>query len=719
MSYRLIICEKPMIAKSIKEAIGGSFANNDNCFENEDYRIIWAFGHLLTLKDPEDYDDRYKKWSTDDLPIYFNDWGRKVKKGHSARVKQIVGLMKDASCVINAGDIDEEGQNLVDELIDWGKYKGKVYRLDTSDTTISAIKKALNNLSDNDLYVKDGISAYARQVADIIFGYNLTRFYSCKNNNVFSVGRVQTCTLSLVCQRYLDIKNFKKNYFYELFANVFVNGVNIKTKFIPDKENSNLEDGIFLNDSYLKDIQVQISNSNKPCIISKKTQKESPPLPFNINKLNSYCNKHFGYNPTQVMKITQDLREKYSAITYNRSDCQYLSSEHYAEAPEVISSVCQNLNINNNFDTGIKSRCFNDANITAHFAIIPTNNHVDVNKFTKEEENVYKAICDFYLIQFMPKAIKEKTTLKVDINDKEYLSASSVSVVEQGYLCVLSNSKNEDESNENIKELSKLNEGSYDSTINNCNIEKKETKPLKPFNKTTLFNAMGCISKYVTDPEIKELLLLKDKDKKGENGSIGTVATRTAIIERLIEVGYLVEIQYTNKKKILAPTEKGLAFYKVIPDEIKQPNLTAKWWVIQEDIKEGKAVPKDLEDNVLSFIRNIINNSDGIIDYKAESKELCKCPNCDGTLKKGKFGVYCDKKCGFNLKHVFGKPITDEQLIDLCNGKRVFVKGIKKKSGKGTFSAYAVPKEIVKKSYKNKKGEDVIVYQFDFGMEFK
>ncbi len=716
--HKLVICEKPMIAKAIAEALGGNCINKNNCYEIMDYKIIWAFGHLLTLKDPEDYDDKYKSWNINDLPIYFDNWGRKVKKGNSARVKQIVSLMKEASVIINAGDIDEEGQNLVDELIEWGRYNGKVLRLDTSDTSINAIKKALNNLEDNDLYVKDGISAYARQVADIIFGYNLTRFYSCKNNNIFSVGRVQTATFSLVCQRYYDIKNFKKNYYYELFSDVNVNNCIIRTKFVPDKENVNLTDGMFLDDSYLKEISNDINNKKTSCEIVKKIQNEAPPLPFNINKLNSYCHKHFGYNPKQVMSITQNLREKYSAITYNRSDCQYLSEEHYKEAPGVISAILDNLDINCNLDMSIKSRCFNDSNITAHFAIIPTNNQIDVSKLSSEELNVYKAICDYYLIQFMPKAVKEKTILQIKIKEGECLSASSVLVKRQGYLQLLKNNANNDAKDENIKELSALQEGRCECLIQSCNIEKKETKPLKPFSKTTLFNAMGCIAKYVTDPNVKELLVLKDKGKKGENGSIGTVATRTAIIERLLEVGYLEEKQQ-NKNKILIPTEKGLAFYKVLPDSIKQPNLTAQWWVIQENIKEGKATTKDLELDVLDFVKNIIENNDGVINYEGTNGVICKCPKCKGDIVKGKYGAYCKSQCGFSQKYVFGKEISESQLKQICSGNRILIKGIKKKSGNDTFDAYAVPKALVKKEFVNKKGDNCVRYEFVFDMEFK
>lgn len=717
MSYTLVICEKPMIAKAIKEALSCKFTNKDNCYVNDDYCIIWAFGHLLTLKDPEDYDIKYKKWNLSDLPIYFDNWGRKIKKGNSARVKQIVSLMKDASSIINAGDIDEEGQNLIDELIEWGRYKGNVYRLDTSDTSVSAIKKALNNLEDNDDYVNDGVSAYARQVADIIFGYNLSRFYSCVNNSVFSVGRVQTATLSLVCQRYLSIKNFKKNYFYELYADVNINNSCIKAKYIPAKDNIELTDGMFLSDDYLIKVVGSFNNTKKECVISKKTLKEAPPLPFNINKLNSYCNKHFGYSPKQVMSITQNLREKYSAITYNRSDCQYLSSEHFKEAPDVINRVCSNLGIDNSFDSSIKSRCFNDDNITAHFAIIPTNNKVDLSALSSEEKNVYVAISNYYLAQFLPKAIKEKTILTVNLDNNDSFSVSSVNVLDKGYLSLLSNSTNDKE--KNIKELSSIAEGKYDSLINNCQIEEKETKPLKPFSKTTLFNAMGCISKYVTDNEVKELLLLKDKGKKGENGSIGTVATRTGIIERLIEVGYLEE-KKVKKDKILEPTEKGLAFYNVIPDEIRQPNLTAKWWVIQEDIKEGKAKPLDLWNNVLDFVNDLFEKSDGKIDFDSDKNtELCKCPNCDGMIVKGKYGAYCNKKCGFSQKYVFGKQITDNQLVDICNGKKILIKGIKKKNGKGTFDAYAIPKDIVINEYKNKAGDIVKGYSYYFDMEFK
>ena len=724
----LVIAEKPSLGRDIAAALPGKATTKDGCIYKGEYVVTWVFGHMLTFKDPEDYDESYKTWELSHLPIYFDNWGQKISKdsGKKAgqvskrvRVKQIGDLLKNADMVIHAGDPDEEGQLLVDELLRWFKYKGPVKRLDTGNTVLPAMQKALKQMHDNTKYVNEGYSAYARALADFIVGINMTRYFSIKNNKFLSVGRVQTPTLGMVVARDLAIEGHKKITYYELYANLRVSGKEIKCLFNTFKDNPALSDGRFLDKEYLlkKASEIQGKHFTK-VLISKKAEKENPPLPFNLVKLQSYCGSEWGYSPSEVMGITQRLREEHKAITYNRSDCQYLSDEHFAEAPGVIAAVSGNLGYNASvYNPKIKSRCFNSANITAHFAIIPTLTRFDLNCLSEKERNVYTIIANYYLAQFLPSAVKEKTSLLIELPKGESLVASSTIVQSKGFMDLLPSKKAPEHSG-----LSDLPEGIYPGSVIGTEIKQQETKPLSRYTKSTLNEDMTRIAKYVDDPEVKRLLLLKDKDKKGENGSIGTSATRSAIIDILIKRGYIVE-----KGRALISTPLGREFYQMLPDEIKKADMTARWWAMQEDIRSGEQDYIYLVESVLETVRDIISGrcacatvSSGnvfggskstqaasgapargyadsagefgnhkIVLPPSEGRFIGPCPKCGSdVVEKEKFYGCVNRNCGFALwkndKFLAsqGKKMTVTLARAFLNKKRALVKGLIGRSGR-------------------------------------
>ena len=686
--------------------------------------IVWCSGHLLALMNPEDYDERYKKWDIADLPIFFEDWKVKIPKENYKRVQQIGKLIKQAAVIVNCGDVDEEGQLLVDEILRYFHYSGPCKRLDTANTTAEALKKALKSMKDNKEYENDGWSAYARMVSDMLFGVNLSRFYTKSYNTLLPVGRVQTPTLGMVVMCDLAIESHSKQYYYSLNAMVNIPGLAIKMKFVPKKDLAELTEGRFLSDAYLKSVSTVLKGKTENFTVNKQKVKLLPPLPFNLTELNNYCGKSWGYNPDKVMKITQSLRDNYSAITYNRSDCQYLSMEHHKEAPKTISMIEKNLGISaGGFDTSLVSKCFNDANITAHFAIIPTAENVDKSKLTQEEANVYEIICLYYLIQFMPACIKEKTKIFVPVNFQGEnigeLELTETKILSPGFLSLL----NTDDSKEEVESSSvcELPEGTYKGNILECSISKNETKPPKRYTQTSLYDDMTKISKYVDDPKIKKLLLEKDKGKKGENGSIGTSATRAEIIKKLIDRGFIEE-RKEGKRNVLVTTDKGRNFYRMLPDSVKKADTTALWWVVQEDIKKGVCSHKHLTSMVLDTVKEVImaplSSEVSVADFSQQSKVICQCPSCKGDIVSGKFGPYCKEKCGFRLSQVFGKKVTEKQYISLCEGKKTKVTGIPKNSGDGTFTAYAVPEGIEDFSYE-KDGRTITGKQLKCTMVFK
>ncbi|MBE6035569.1 MAG: type IA DNA topoisomerase [Clostridiales bacterium] len=731
----LYLAEKKVLAEAIAEALPGAAQSTGGVIYKGDNVITWLSGHLLALKDPEDYNPDFKKWDLSVLPLYFPNWENKPGKGNEERVKQIGELIKKADTIVNCGDVDEEGQLLVDEMLRWFNYNGVCKRLDTANTTIPALKKALSRMKDNSEMENDGYSAYARQVSDMLFGINLTRYYSKKYNALLTVGRVQTPTLGLVVNRDLQIESHKKVFYYTLNGMLTVADNRFSIKYTPEKDLPELTDGKFLSDVFLREIVTDFSGKTLSYTVKKERQKKSAPLPYNLTELNKDCGKKWGYNPDRVMRITQSLRDDFSAITYNRSDCQYLSTEHFREAPGTIKAACKNLSIDaTQFDSSIKSRAFNDANITAHFAIIPTETDVDVAKLSTEQKNVYELICRQYLAQFMPQCVEEKTNIMtpLSLNGKSIgkFEGTETVIISPGYLAFLKPEKaiekKDDEDSaedENAIGLSNLNPGKYDGIISSekdFRIDKKVTKPPQRYTQTDLYDDMTRISKYVDDPAIKRLLEEKDKDKKGENGSIGTSATRAEIITKLIKNGYLEE-QDTGKKKILISTAKGRTFYKMLPESIKKADTTALWWVIQEDIKAGRKPYNALIEKVLETVTKVVNGSIAPSEdtdmsklVQSNDKPLCKCPSCKGDIIKGKFGPYCKQKCGFVMGMVCGKKVNETEFVYLCQGKKVMMRGLKKKAG-GTFDAYVQSKGIEEFSYE----KDGTVYngkrlKFDF-----
>lgn len=724
---KLVIAEKPSLGKAIADALPGYAETKDGIIRKGDYTIIWAYGHLLTLKEPEDFDPKYENWSLEDLPIYFNNWGLKIaensnmKRGQqskAARVKQIGDLLKQAECVIHAGDVDEEGQLLIDELLRWFSYRGPVYRINTNNTEEPAMRKALNNMTDNRKHEADGWSAFGRELSDAVFGFNLTRYFTMKNNGVFlPIGRVQTPTLGLVVQRDALVESHKKILYYELFADVSVeaklpDGIRqfaVPAKFIPNVENPALTDGKFLSRTYLDQKAAQIKGKSFSNIVVKKEKlTQQPPLPFNLTKLTSYCSRKWGYNPEDVMKITQSLRENYKAITYNRSDCQYLSEEHFKDAPRTVGSVVNNLGLSAaDFNTRIKSRCFNDAKLTAHFAIIPTAVKLDLSKLTDRERNVYLAISQYYLAQFMPPAERERTTMIVDLGAGESFKATSTTTVIPGFRSFLANEKLDDEEGEESDSencLSHIPAGTYSGVVKNTEVKEKETKPPSRYTQASLAEDMTRIAKYVDDPVIKQLLLDKDKEKTGENGSIGTSATRPSIISKLIDAGYLSE-KKEGKRTVLISTPKGREFYAMLPDKIKKADMTAKWWTIQEDIKFGAATPDQMAKDVLATVTSIISSGVGALHNAAAYANggtgvtLGSCPLCDGTIVETDRAYSCTNKdcsCVFfkdnRLLNSFGKRMTAGIVKSLISKGKAPLKDCKSpKTGK-TFDCVLVVK---------------------------
>ena len=687
---KLIIAEKKELAEAIVAAIPGEKKYNGSSIIIGDYIACWIYGHILTHKEPEEIDPSLKKWKLDTLPIYFSKWDKKILPYR----KDLFNIVKDLihsneiTEIIHAGDADSEGQYLVDELLEYCSNKKPVKRLMVNDNTLGGVQKAFSKIEDNSKYTALGKSAEARAIADMIVGFSLSRFYSIINNAKLSVGRVQTPTMALVVNRDNEIKNHIKEKYYNLYLKTNINDIDIDLRYsskerIMDK---------FIYEEFINNVGDKTSN----LLITKKENYRTTPLPYNLSDLESDAATLFKYSAKKTMDITQNLRDKYKAITYNRSDCRYLSDEHFKEAPKLIPLVAEKLNFTATFDFNEKSRCFNDKYVTAHHGIIPTGAG-DFEQFSQEEKNIYKLIAERYLIQFLEKVKIEKTEAKVEINEAIF-KKSSIKILEPGYTKYFKVLEDDNENDEEVEEkkennLSKIPGGEYQIKINDSNffIEEKETTAKKPYTEATLIKDLNNIAKYVKDPEIRELLKSKDKDKKDVNGSIGTTATIPGILEGLIEKGFL-----TRKEEKIISTELAKEYLKILPESLKTPDSTALWWSIQEKIARGEAKLEDLTLSVLEDVKTIINSEHKTISsefstLKQEKEIIGVCPKCGEPIYEGEKNFYCNgykSGCDFKLWKkikVFNQKevtITKQDAKTLLNKGTILITGLTNKAGK-------------------------------------
>lgn len=712
----LVIAEKPDIAKAVSKVIPGTPSWKNGYIEQGNYCITWCYGHLLTLKDPEDYGDEYARENTpnEKLPIFFDNWGTKVadkgpallKNGSKApdkgeQVKTIGELLKKASLVIVAGDIDDEGQLLVEELLEWHRYSGPIKRLDTGALNEASLKKAMANLMDNASWHMKAVSARARSVADFALGINGSRFFSNTYGANLSVGRVQTAALGLVVARDAQIEGHTSQKYFLLDVDVALEGNGThQARFSPSKDDPHLVDGKILDRSYLEKLGQAVSGRKFEAEVTKEPCEEAPPLPFSISALKSYCSEKFNIPPEETLRITQSLRMNYGGlITYNRSECRYLPENMHAEAPGIIAAVQANLGAGGAFpglNSSIKSKAFNDKNVGVHHAIIPTAQKADISKLSEKEQIVYRAVCGFYMVQFMPNAKKERTRLTIPGKGGSEFSAVSTRLVSKGFKQVLRTQDDE------VSALSNVPAGKYPCVLSNPSIQEKETKPPKRYTDSSLEEDMKNVAKYVTDPEAKRLLLLKDKESREEHGSIGTAATRSAIIQTLKKRGFLC-----NEGKNVISTPLGREFYKILPDEIRKPDLTAKWWAIQQEIQDGNAKPEDLYQEVLAAFHRVASIQYPKIQLSnlagaAGRKSIGTCPRCGKPIVEGKKGYGCSgyrEGCTFTIwkegQHgvykvlaASKKKLTEAMVKKLLSEGKVLVRGLMSERTGKTYDAY-------------------------------
>lgn len=676
----LYICEKPSQAKDLALALKVK-KRCDGYIESDggDVVVTWAYGHLLEMFMPEDYSRDLKSWSLDTLPIMPDEWQYKVKSTASKQYKIVNGLIKKASTVLIACDLDREGESIARSLLDRAKYKGKVKRVRLTALDETSIKKALSDIRSGSETLPLYYAAMSRQRADWLIGMNASRLYSilarqAGYNQTIHIGRVITPTVTLVCQRDKEIKEFTPSPYWTLKFVVSVQNGQFLADWVPDETCCD-DKGHCINKAFAEQVANQVQGSSAVITKAEKKQgKESPPLPFDLTSLQQYSSKRWGYTAQEVLDAAQSLYENKKAISYPRTDSKFLPESQLGDAPVIlqslilsdqsVSGLVAGANSNN------KSRAFNDKKVTAHHAIIPTPSKTDVSKMSEMEMNIYDAVRRFYIAQFYNDFLFYKTNIEVSCEDHLFV-ASGKTPVKQGWKVIFGSEKEsspkddgeEDECEENTK-LPKVNHGEP-ALMQTPKLEGKMTRPPSHFTESSLLSAMENVARFVTEEKFRKIL----KDTAG----LGTPATRAGIIQGAVDKGY-----FKREKKALLSTEKANSVIDILPSALKSPGMTAAW---EQELEKIASEEGDM-DVFMNQITNWTNKL--VVQLKSKSDSLTKdggglskafesvkpptfeCFNCGGEIRriKGSRGFFwgCrNESCKKTFDDNRGKPVDPKK----------------------------------------------------------
>ena len=691
---RLFIAEKPSMAGEIAKCLGTAI-KKDGYYEVGNDIVVWAYGHILKQAEPEVYDEKYKYWKAEDLPIIPQEWKLLITESCKAQFKVIKELVKSADEIINAGDPDREGQLLVDEVLDYLNNKKPVKRILLNALDEKSIKKALNDLRDNKEFLGLKNSALGRSRADWLVGMNLSRAYTLAArqkgyDKALAIGRVKTPTMSLVVRREKEITDFKPTTHYQLKVSFQHENGNLTTIWKPKEEQVGLDSEGRMIDKEVIDnlIQKMRDTEEIPEVleIEKSTKRENHILPFSLSSLQITAGKNFGYDPQLVLDTAQKLYEK-KLTSYPRSDCNYLPINQQEDIPVIIENL-KNINDtdlsdwSNNTDLSINSNAWNDSKITAHHAIIPTSVKCDLSSLTEVEKNIYSLISQAYISQFYPIHEYEQTKVTVSFLDEIFTVTGKV-IKTEGWKALYRKGKSEntEEDEINLPSVLKADILKYLAGFST----EKITKPPTRFTTSTLLAAMKDIHKFVLKQELKKQL----KDVSG----IGTEATRAGIIKELVDKNFIKE-----DKKYLYPSEIATMMFEILPDTITYPDTTAIWEEKLNDLVTNQGTLEDFLAEQIVIVSDLCNVKGIDINVSSEAN---LCPDCQGIMKrrKGAYGFFCACSNYINCKKTIsdknGKMTSEKTLeVECPKCKKGIAKQFKGKNGnfwscndcKGTFT---------------------------------
>ena len=695
----LVIAEKPSVAQSIAAVLGAT-QRKDGYLEGNEYLVSWCVGHLVELAQPESYEEAWKKWSYESLPIIPQEWQHEVKSDTKAQYQILKKLMHDdrVDAVVCATDAGREGELIFRLTYNMAGCRKPMKRLWISSMEESAIRDGFHNLRPGSDYDNLYHSALCRQEADWLVGINGTRLFTVLyGGKALKVGRVQTPTLAMLVDRESKIMNFKKEAYY--MAHIMGNGLDAVSEHISDKTEAE---------------RIAVACENGQALVTSVVKEEkwvAPPKLYDLTTLQRDANRLFGFTAKQTLEYTQSLYEK-KLVTYPRTDSQYLSDDMEGTAKNVIEAIFNSLLFEQNimFNPDIK-RILNSKKVTDHHAIIPTMEIIkqDLKAIPESEMKILSLCANRLLCATGEKHIYNSTKAVITCNNTVF-KVSGKEVWKNGWKEFEDFFKNsyktaEDKSDaEEEKKLPELREGMA-IMVEQTKVSEHFTQPPKHYTEDSLLSAM-------------ERAGVEDMGDEVERKGLGTPATRADIIEKLVKDGFV-----KREKKQMIPTEDGMKLITILPDVVKSPKLTADWENELTLVSKGEVAAEQFMSGIEAMVTDLVKTYHSVSDEqkamfgtgKGEQEVLGKCPKCGADVVKGKFGAYCTGKCGMNVGKALGVTLSDTQVKSLLQGKKILVKGLKGK--KGSYDAYLMPESVQEFSY-TKDGKEIKGFQYKFKMEF-
>jgi DNA topoisomerase III len=676
---RLFVAEKPSLANEIAKGLGSGTRKSGYIQIGNDI-VTWAYGHVLRQKNPDEYNEKYKTWKMEDLPIIPSKWQLVISDNCQQQFTVIKNLILQADEIVNAGDPDREGQLLIDEILEFIGNMKPVRRILLNSLDERSVRKSLADLRDNKNYIGLKNSALARSRADWLVGMNLSRAYTISARKfgyqqTLSIGRVKTPTMSLVVRREDEIRNFVTVKHYQIKIDWQYEQSTISSLWNPSENFPGLDpEGRLLDQNkavemFEKIHSVALKHGAGVAKSEDVEKKETQRLPYSLSALQIAAGKKYGYDPQLVLNTMQELYEK-KLTTYPRSDCDFLPENQLMDAREIFENLRSVSDVLTQMIQGanlsIKSRAWNDKKISAHHAIIPTTVKCNFSSLSDIQKNMYIMVVRAYVAQFYDVHIYQQKKLFIDCGGELFM-ATGKAIRQMGWKeLYLSDQRLEDQEQEPA--LPDITQGEK-VKYHDGKVLEKRTSPPKRFTASTLLEAMKQIHKYAKDPDLKAQL-------KTVSG-IGTEATRAGIIDELVKKGFL-----KVEKKYLFPTELSNMMVKILPSQMTYPDMTAIW----EDQLE------QIAHNEISFT-NFFEKQKVNLSYLLQStqnikisppKSAVQCPVCKtGTLVKrsGKNGVFwsCGNypQCKSSFSDKGGKPV----IVKCPKCKKGYLRKMKGKKG--------------------------------------
>ena len=642
----LVLAEKPSVARDIARVLGCSKKLN-GAIEGNRYVVTWALGHLVTLADPEEYDKKYKEWKLEDLPMMPKKMELVVIKQTAKQYHAVKTQLyrKDVNEIIIATDAGREGELVARWILEKSGCRKPIKRLWISSVTDKAIKAGFSSLKDGREYDTLYSAAWARAEADWLVGINATRALTCKYNAQLSCGRVQTPTLAMIEKREEEIRSFKSETYYGI--NLMAEGIRFTWQ---DKKSGSARS---FSKERIETLKQKMQGA--PLFIKeveKKAKKTYAPALYDLTELQRDANKKFGFSAKETLNIMQRLYENHKILTYPRTDSRYLSSDVIGTLKERLKACAVGPYKKMAGSLSMKpvkaNKSFvDDKKVSDHHAIIPTEQFVQLEHLTNEERKIYDLVVRRFLAVLYPPFEYEQTTVKAGCEEEEFLAKGKI-VLKEGWKEAYEGSWSDEEDEEQKGEsalreqkLPNLEKGMQFSNNIRIEIITGTTRPPAHFNEATLLSAMENPVRYMESRDAKTVKTL------GETGGLGTVATRADIIDKLFH-SFLME----KRGKEIFITSKGRQLLKLVPEDLKKPELTADWENKLSKIAEGKLKDKIFLSEIRIYAQELtkeIKTGDGT--FRHDNLTNTKCPVCGKRMlavngKNSKLLVCQDRECG-------------------------------------------------------------------------